>query len=56
MPWQDVDGVEASALGVSFVNARTEEDRRRLFGVPEGSFLASRPDAQQALSACLDWS
>ncbi|MDN5746901.1 MAG: ABC transporter permease, partial [Nocardioidaceae bacterium] len=50
--WSDVDGVDASALGVSFVNARTAEGKTvdvALFGVPEGSFLAPSPVAEDAL-------
>lgn len=52
--WQDVPGVEASALGVSFVNAKRADGQTvdlALFGVPQGSFLAPRPDAQRALGA-----
>jgi putative ABC transport system permease protein len=51
-PWQDVPGVEASPLGVSFVNARTDGGKTvdvALFGVPAGSFLAPRRDAEAAL-------
>lgn len=51
--WESQPGVEASALGVSFVNARTESGKTvdvALFGVPEGSFLAPRRDAEQALA------
>ena len=52
-PWTRVPGVDSSALGVSFVNAKTESGRTvdlALFGVPEGSFLAPRRDAAAALS------
>lgn len=51
--WSGVDGVEASPLGVSFVNARTEGGTTvdiALFGVPAGSFLAPRHDAEEALA------
>lgn len=45
-------GVEVSPMGVSFVNARTESGSTvdiALFGVPAGSFLAPRHDAEAAL-------
>lgn len=51
-PWRQVPGVEASPLGVSFVNAKRADGQTvdlALFGVPQGSFLAPRPDAQRAL-------
>lgn len=51
--WQGVDDVEASPLGVSFVNARTESGKTvdvALFGVPADSFLAPRSGANQALA------
>ncbi|MBM7517722.1 ABC transporter permease [Nocardioides nitrophenolicus] len=51
--WSGVDGVEASPLGVSFVNARTASGTTvdiALFGVPARSFLAPRHDAEQALA------
>lgn len=51
-PWQDA-GVEASPLGVSFLNAKTaagETIDLALFGVPAGSPLAPRPEAQGALA------
>jgi len=50
--WSGVEGVEASPLGVSFVNARTASGRTvdiALLGVPAGSFLAPRHDAEAAL-------
>lgn len=46
------DDVEASPLGVSFVNARTDAGKTvdlALYGVPPGSFLAPRGDAEAAL-------
>jgi putative ABC transport system permease protein len=52
-PWEHVNGVEASPIGVSFANAkgaRGESASIALFGVAPGSFLAPRPDAQQALA------
>ncbi|GAA1959079.1 ABC transporter permease [Nocardioides panacihumi] len=52
-PWTEVDGVQASPLGVSFVNARTSSGRTvdvALVGVPAGSFLAPRRDAEAALA------
>jgi putative ABC transport system permease protein len=52
-PWEDVAGVDASALGVSFVNARSASGRTvdvALLGVPSGSFLAPRHDAAEALA------
>lgn len=50
--WQRVDGVEASPLGASFVNARTAAGTTvdvALFGVPADSFLVPRRDAVRAL-------
>lgn len=50
--WRAVPGVEASPLGVSFVNAKRANGSTvdvALFGVPKGSFLAPRADAQRAL-------
>jgi putative ABC transport system permease protein len=52
-PWQGATGVEASELGVSFFNARTEKGDTldlALFGVPPGSFLAPGGPAQEALA------
>jgi len=52
-PWQHVEGVEASPIGVSFVNAKGPDGQTvslALFGVAENSFLAPRPDARQALA------
>ena len=51
--WQDVPGVEASPMGVSFVNAKRATGSTvdiALIGVPAGSFLAPRPDAERALA------
>lgn len=51
-PWEGRDDVDASPLGVSFVNARTDGGKTidlALYGVPAGSFLAPRPDAEGAL-------
>ncbi|PIE33356.1 MAG: ABC transporter permease [Ilumatobacter coccineus] len=51
-PWLDADGVEASALGVSLVNAQRSDGTTidiALFGVPTDSFLAPRDEARQAL-------
>jgi putative ABC transport system permease protein len=51
--WQGREGVAASALGVSFVNAKREHGPTldvALFGVPADSFLLSRPEARAALS------
>ena len=49
-----IPGVEVSPLGVSFVNAASTSGGASLdlalFGVPAGSFLADRPDAQDALA------
>ena len=50
--WKDIEGVEASPLGVSFVNARTASGKTvdvALYGVPEGSFLAPNAVAESAL-------
>lgn len=50
--WQNADGVESSAMGVSFVNARTESGKTvdvALFGVPAGSFLAPTHTAEESL-------
>ena len=51
--WQGRDGVQASALGVSFVNAKRQDGPTvdiALFGVPADSFLVTRPEARAALS------
>src|SRR6478735_5534297 len=51
--WERVEGVEATPIGVSFANAKDQRGNTvsiALFGVAEGSFLAPRPEAQQALS------
>jgi putative ABC transport system permease protein len=49
-----IPGTEVSPLGVSFVNAASTTGGASLdlalFGVPAGSFLADRPDAQDALA------
>ena len=50
--WQREGDVDASPLGVSFVNARTASGKTvdvALFGVPSDSFLAPRREAVQAL-------
>ncbi len=52
-PWQNVEGVEASALGVSFLNARRADGSTidlALFGVPPDSFLVPPGEAQQSLA------
>lgn len=52
-PWQDLKGAEASALGVSFFNARTPSNSTidlALFGVPAGSFLAPEGEARDSLA------
>lgn len=51
--WRDVPGVQASPMGVSFVNAKRPGGSTvdiALIGVPEGSFLAPRRDAERALA------
>ncbi len=52
--WRQVDGVEVSPVGVSFVNAAPVEAGPSLdlalFGVPADSFLVERPEARQALA------
>lgn len=51
-PWQNVPGVEASPIGVSFVNAKDGNSKTvsiALFGVDKDSFLGNRPDARRAL-------
>jgi len=51
-PWQDVSGVEASPIGVSFANAKDANGKTAsiaLFGVDRNSFLGNRPDARRAL-------
>jgi len=51
-PWLDVDGVEASPMGVSFFNAKTEDGSTidmALFGIPPDSFLAPPGAAQASL-------
>jgi putative ABC transport system permease protein len=51
--WQDVEGVEATPIGMSFVNAVAEEGPSldlALFGVTPDSFLLTRPDARAALA------
>ena len=52
-PYEKLDGVEASALGVSFFNAKRANGSTidmALFGIPEDSFLAPRGEARQALA------
>lgn len=52
-PYARIQGVSVSPVGVSFFNARTSGGDTldlALFGVPPGSFLAPRRDAQAALS------
>lgn len=51
-PWENMSGVKASPIGVSFANAkgpRGESASIALFGVTAGTFLAPRQDAQSAL-------
>lgn len=52
--FNDVDGVKATPIGVSFVNAIAKNGGTSLdlalFGVTPDSFLVQRQDAQQALS------
>jgi putative ABC transport system permease protein len=51
--WRHVPGVEASPIGVSFVNAKRPGGSTvdiALIGVPKDSFLAPRQDAQRALA------
>ncbi len=52
-PWLEVDDVEASALGVSFFNAKTGDDATidmALFGIPADSFLAPPGPARESLA------
>ncbi len=52
-PWQDLPGVEASPVGMSFFNARRDDGSTidiALFGVPADSFLAPEGPAREALS------
>jgi putative ABC transport system permease protein len=52
--WSGVDGVEATPIGMSFVNALAEHDGPTLdlalFGVTPDSFLLTRPDARAAIA------
>lgn len=51
--WSHVPGVESSSIGVSFVNAKRPGGATvdiALIGVPQGSFLAPRRDAERALA------
>ena len=52
--WDDAPGVEATPVGVSFVNAAGTGGRPNLdlalFGVTADSFLVERPEARKALS------
>ncbi len=51
-PWQEVPGIEASPIGVSFANAKDGNGKTAsiaLFGVDKDSFLGNRPDARRAL-------
>jgi len=51
-PWVNADGVEASALGMSFFNARTDDGTAfsmALFGVPPDSFMVPAGEAQDSL-------
>jgi putative ABC transport system permease protein len=52
--FRSIPGAQVSPLGVSFINAASTNGGPSLdlalFGVPAGSFLADRQDAQQALS------
>ncbi len=50
--YEKLDGVDASALGVSFFNAKRANGQTidmALFGIPEDSFLAPRGEAKQSL-------
>lgn len=52
-PWENVDGVEASPIGMSFVNARRANASTidvALFGVEPDSFLVPDEQARQALA------
>ena len=52
-PWMSATGIEASPIGVSFFNAKSETGKSvdlALFGVQPGTFLAPRRDAQDALA------
>lgn len=51
-PWEDVDDVEASPLGVSFFNARADGSTidMALFGVTPDSFLVPDQEARDSLS------
>ena len=51
-PWLDVEGVEASPMGVSFFNAKTADGSTidmALFGIPPDSFLAPPGEARKSL-------
>lgn len=54
VPFQDLDGVEATPLGASFVNAAAADGGPSLdlalFGVAADSFLVTRDDARAALA------
>lgn len=52
-PYKKLDGVEASALGVSFFNAKRDNGSTidmAVFGIPEDSFLAPPGEASEALT------
>ncbi|MFN8051456.1 MAG: ABC transporter permease [Acidimicrobiales bacterium] len=52
-PWQKVPGVEATPIGVSFFNAKRSNGSTvdiALFGIAEGSFLAPKGQARDALA------
>lgn len=51
--WKTAGEVEASPIGVSFANAKDSRGKTvsiAMIGVAKGSFLADRPEAQQALA------
>lgn len=53
-PWMQAEGIDASPLGVSFFNAKASDGESldlAVFGVPQDSFLAPRPEARAALGA-----
>ncbi len=51
--WEDREGVDATPLGVTFVNAKSTGDEPSidlaLFGVAPDSFLLARPEARSAI-------
>lgn len=53
-PWREVPGTEASPLGVTFVNAKSEQGGPSidlaLFGVPDDSFLAEPGEVRRVVA------